>query len=120
VLLAALCVATALVTASAVPAGHTGYWFYQGNLPTGSGAITVLHGADVSPPAYVRASWSPCTHDLKAIFIANDGSWLGYQFFYGFGCDQYVKDDYPELHNNYGCQNPWSQVWVNCRAGTNV
>jgi hypothetical protein len=65
----------ALVVATAAKADP--YWFYQGYLPTSGGAITVLLGQDAAPPVYVRASWSSCGHDVKAIFIANDGSWGG-------------------------------------------
>lgn len=114
--------ALALVGASTALGSHTGYWFYQGDLPTSSGARTVLHGDVPDTPIYVRANWSPCNHDMKAIIVDNGGSWGGFTFFYGFGCDQNVMDEYPEFHNNYGCQNPPNnlQVYVNCRAGTGV
>lgn len=98
------------------------YWFYQGYLPTGSGARTVLIGYDVPPVVTIRESWSSCTHNMKFIMINNGGSWDGGTFYYGNGCDQNVTDQYPELHANYGCQNPdgLSTVWDNCRAGNGI
>lgn len=96
------------------------YWFYQGYLPTGSGARTVLVNQDVAAPVYIRESWSPCTHNMKFIVVSNGGGWLGGTFYYSSGCDQSVMDQYPNLNADYGCQNPdgLSTVWVNCRAGT--
>lgn len=113
--------ATLMLVAFASAAYGAPYWFYQGNLPTSSGARTVLVGGRPAPPVYVRESWAPCTHNMKFIMIDNAGNWGGGTFSYTSGCDHEIMDQYPDLHSNYGCQNPdgLSSVWVNCRAGTN-
>ena len=58
---------------------------------------------------------------MKYIQIDNSGGWDGGTFSYSSGCDHEIMVQYPDLHTNYGCQNPagLSTVWVNCRAGTN-
>lgn len=118
VAIAAAAVIAAVFSSSAVAAS---YWFYQGNLPTSSGARTVLLGSNPTPPVYQRESWSACTHNMKYIAVQTNGSWSGGTFYYSNGCDQEIMVQYPEFFNNYGCQNPdgLSQVYVNCRAGTN-
>lgn len=111
-------IACALVLAAPAAAA---YWFYQGNLPTASGARQVFLGYHPNPPVYVRVSWAPCSHYMNIIFINNDYSWSGYAK-YPPSCDQYKMDEYPEFHVNYGCQNPGglATVYTNCYAGTNV
>lgn len=116
---ATLCAAVALVAASTALADP--YWFYQGNLPTSSGARTVLLGSNPATPIYQRMSWSSCSHNMTFIQVTTGGSWDGATAYYSNGCDQEIMVQYPDQHNNYGCQNPSgeSTVYVNCRAGTN-
>jgi hypothetical protein len=98
----------------------TSYWFYQGNLPTSGGARTVLLGSNPPPAVYQRESWTSCTHDMYYVQVEYNGSWDLGTFFSRNGCDQEIMVQYPDLHNNYGCENPPgdSTVYVNCRAGT--
>jgi hypothetical protein len=113
-----LAIGVSLVVAKAAFAA---YWFYQGNLPMSDGTRTALLGSNPSPPIYQRESWSSCTHNMYYVQIENGGSWDVGTFYYSNGCDQEIMVQYPDLHDNYGCENPPgdSTVYVNCRAGTN-
>jgi hypothetical protein len=110
---------SALALALAAPAAAS-YWFFQGYLPTGSGTRAVFLGYSPNPPIFVRVSWAPCSHRMNIVFINNDYTW-GATAKYPPDCDQHQMDNFPELHVNYGCQNPdnLATVWTNCYAGTN-
>jgi hypothetical protein len=113
-----------IIVALAVPVGahasHTGYWFFQGNLPRPDGTRAVLHG-NQSWPVYIRISWSPCDHRMVWVQVATGGSWDTGSF-YPPSCDQWLQVQYPDLHNNYGCENPpgFASVWANCHVGSGV
>jgi hypothetical protein len=117
-LVGVLAVATSLIFAGTSLAS---YWFFQGYLPRPDGTRSVFLGYAPPTPRYVRSSWSPCTHDMKAVFIRTDYSWEGHTFLYINGCDHHIMDQFPNAHVNYGCQNPEAdpQVYDNCYAGTN-
>jgi hypothetical protein len=99
------------------------YWFYQGYLPRPSnGDRFVWLGSNPPPAVYQRESWAACTHNMKLLEKRkSDGGWSGVTLFYSNGCDQEMMEQYPEFFDDYGCENPvgLSQVYVNCRAGTN-
>jgi hypothetical protein len=114
--------ATVLAATFASSAAAASYWFYNGYLPRpANGNRYILLGSNPAPPVYQRESWSACTHNMLLIQIENGGSWDGITLHYSNGCDQTQMVQYPDLHDNYGCENPagLSQVYVNCRAGTN-
>ena len=56
---------------------------------------------------------------MTIIYINNDYSWSGQDLNLP-DCDQTRQDQFPELHVNYGCQNPGglATVWANCHVGT--
>lgn len=116
--LTAAAAALTLMIPTAAQAGHTGWWFFQGNLPLGDGTRAVLHG-DESTPTYIRINWSPCNHRMVQVQIQNGGGWDTGSY-YPPDCDQNHQVQYPDLHNNYGCENPpgLASVWANCRVGT--
>jgi hypothetical protein len=120
--IASLVLATIFAAVFVQTASAASYWFYQGYLPRPiNGDRFVLLGSEPPWPIYQRESWAACTHNMKYIQIDNSGNWDGGTFSYSTGCDHEIMVQYPDLHTNYGCENPagLSQVYVNCRAGTN-
>jgi hypothetical protein len=109
----ALAVAGALLLANSALAG---WWFYQGNLPTSGG--TVLLGSNPPAAVYQEVSWTGCTHSMYLVQVEYNGSWDLITETTSGGCDHTIMVQYPDLHNNYGCENPpgLSTVYTNCRA----
>jgi hypothetical protein len=95
------------------------YWFYQGNIPTSTGARAVHKQNDCcNIDHWIRMSWQVGTHDMNFLNIDYAGNWSSVRAYASDGYDQYL------LYNaNYwrrgGCQNPvgLSTVWVNCHEG---
>lgn len=115
-----------------VSTASASYWFYQGNLPgpQSNGARSVFYyqfkTAGLTPPIYVRESWSDCNTNgnqyMNYAWINLDsGSWFVGTFFDSSGCDQHVQDPTPNRHLDWGCENPqgWAVVYDNCYAGSN-
>ena len=122
VALVGLVAAAALVVAPVGGAGHgTGYWFFQGYLPTGSGDRTAGPHANFCCNVWneVRMSWTTGSHDMTFILVRrSDYGWSGFRAYAADGYDQYIYYQVAD-YTAGGCQNPagLSTVWVNCHIG---
>jgi hypothetical protein len=118
-------VALLLMLPASARATHdgSGYWFWQGYLPTSSGVYTKHHEAGCCGGwVVVRMSWEPYTHDMGFIFITWGGAWHGFWANSG-GCCSTWDDTAVVPGSDYrrgGCQNPpevnWWTVWTNCHV----
>lgn len=111
--------ALALSFPSAAGAGHgTGYWFYQGYLPTSGGARAVHHENQCcNNTNWIRMSWTSGSHAMNFLLITHSGSWQSYRTD-TTSYDQVFQYNVSGVSRG-GCQNPegLSTVWVNCRVG---
>ena len=112
-------------------AGHTGYWFFQGNLPTTNPWVFGdpryrVHPNDPASTAlwFNRISYAPCAHRMNWLFIDVNGNWTEISG-WPSNCDSsaaIVPSDQSPPINQGGCHNPHAldQVWANCRWGIGV
>jgi hypothetical protein len=95
------------------------YWFYQGNIPTGSGERAVRKQNDCcNNDQWIRMSWQTGTHDMNFLNIDYAGNWSSVRAYASNGYDQYLLYSATYWRQG-GCQNPLglSTVWTNCHEG---